>query len=191
MSKQKKIKFLLKNLLRGLIYTLIIALAYILFKEYFIDENKEIWLERFYSNPLLIYLIYIGSEVFFGIFPPEFFMLWAFNKDGLSHYVLNLGFFAGVSYGAGCLGFLIGRFLHRVVFFRYMSRKFFKSYWPLFKKYGSVLIIAAALTPLPWTTISILVGSTEYSMKRYLYLALFRILRFIIYGYIIFQTHQF
>ena len=191
MGKQKKIKFLLKNLLRGLIYTLIIALAYILFKEFLIDENKEIWLERFYSNPLLIYLIYIGSEIFFGIFPPEFFMLWAFHKDGLAHYVLNLVFFAGVSYAAGWLGFLVGRFLQRAVFFRYMSRKFFKNYWPLFKKYGSALIIAAALTPLPWTTISILVGSTEYPMKRFLYLALFRILRFIIYGYIIFQTHQF
>ncbi len=191
MSEDKKIHFILKNVMRGLIYTLIIAAIFLLFKEFFIDSNKELWLERFYSNPTLIYLIYTGSEIFFGIIPPEFFMIWAYNKADFIHYLINLGFFAGVSYGAGVLGFLIGRFLRRVVFFRYMSSKFLKNYWSLFRKFGSVLIIIAALTPLPWAAISILVGSTEYPFKKYLNFALFRILRFIIYGYIIFQTHQF
>lgn len=191
MGNSNKINFLLKNLFRGLIYTLIIAGLFIFFKEYFIDNNKELWLQRFYSNPTLIYLIYIGSEVFFGIIPPEFFMIWAYNKADLIHYLINLGFFAGVSYGAGVLGFIIGRFLRKAVVFRYMSGKFLSNYWSLFRKYGSVLIIAAALTPLPWAAISILVGSTEYPMKKYLYFALFRILRFIAYGYIIYQTHQF
>lgn len=191
MNKNPKINFLLKNLLRGLIYTIIIAAIYLLFKKLFIENNEEVWLEHFYSNPTLVYLIYVGSEIFFGIIPPEFFMLWAYNKADLIHYVFNLAFFAGVSYGAGYLGFLIGRFLRKTVIFKYMGEKFLKNYWSLFRKYGSVLIIAAALTPLPWAAISILVGSTEYRMKRYLYFALFRILRFILYGYIIFQTHQF
>ncbi|RKD89735.1 SNARE-associated domain-containing protein [Mangrovibacterium diazotrophicum] len=191
MINQSKTGFLLKNLGRALIYALVIGVAYYLFKEYIIAENQEVWLKKFYSNPTLIYLIYIGSEVLFGLFPPEFFMLWAYHGGDVLHYTLNLIFFAGVSYGAGYLSFLIGRYLQRTVFFRFMSRKFFMKYWPLFRKFGSVLIIAAALTPLPWALISMLVGTTEYPLKRYLYFALFRILRFSIYGFIIFQTHQF
>ncbi|WP_423127441.1 hypothetical protein [Gaoshiqia sp. Z1-71] len=186
-----KYKFLLKNLLRALIYMAVIAVAYLLFKKFIIDENQEVWIERFYSKPLTVYLIYTGSEIFFGIFPPEFFMLWAYYKSDLLHYALNVIFFAGISYGAGYLAFLIGRVLRRVVIFRYMSRRFFSHYWDLFKKYGSILIITAALTPLPWAAISMLVGSTEYSMKRFVYMAFFRVFRFFAYGYIIFQTHQF
>lgn len=191
MTTRIKIKFLAKNLLRGVLYAAVIAVAYLLFKTYIIEENQQVWIERFYSQPVLIYLIYIGSEVFFGLFPPEFFMLWAFHKGDTLHYFLNLIFFAGVSYGAGYLAFLIGRYLRRVLIFRYMSRRFFKHYWPLFRKYGSVLIIAAALTPLPWAAISMLIGTTEYPMKRFIAFAFFRIFRFALYGYIIFQTHQF
>ena len=168
----------------------VLVLLYILFKEFIITDNQDVWLERFYSKPLIIYLIYTGSEIFFGIFPPEIFMLWAYHKGDTLHYFLNLTFFAGVSYGAGYLAFLVGRFLRRVVFFRYLGRKFFTKYWPLFRKYGSFLIIVAALTPLPWSTISMLIGSTEYRMSRYVYLALFRLLRFAIYGILIFQGHQ-
>lgn len=191
MTDRSKLIFLLKNLGRALIYAIVIAVAYILFKEYIVTEHQEVWLKKFYSNAPLIYLIYTGSEVFFGLFPPEFFMLWAYHKDDLMSYVLNLTFFAGISYAAGYLAFIIGRILRRTVIFRYMSRKFFMKYWPMFRKFGSVLIIAAALTPLPWALISMLVGSTEYPQKRFLLVALFRILRFIVYGFIIYQTHQF
>ncbi|PTN06775.1 hypothetical protein [Mangrovibacterium marinum] len=190
MTEQSKLVFLLKNLGRALIYAIVIGVAYYLFKEYIIAENQEVWLKKFYDNTLLIYLIYTGSEVFFGLFPPEFFMLWAYHKGEAMHYTLNLMFFAGVSYAAGYLAFIIGRILRRTVIFRYMSRKFFMKYWPMFRKFGSALIIAAALTPLPWALISMLVGSTEYPLKRFSMFALFRVLRFAVYGYIIFQTHQ-
>lgn len=110
----------------------ILAALYVLAKEYVIDENQEVWLERFYSQPLIIYGIYIGSEVFFGLFPPEFFMLWAYYKGDVWHYVGNLFFFAGVSYAAGYLAFLIGRYLRRVVLFRYFGRKFSANTGPYF-----------------------------------------------------------
>lgn len=190
MAKEKQIKFLLKNLFRGLIYTLIIAVAYVLFREFIIEEDRVVWLERFYTNPTLIYLIYVGSEVFFGLIPPEFFMLWAYNHH-LDSYFMHVLLFAAISYGAGIFGFLVGRFLQKSLIFKRMGQNFYQNYSKLFKKYGSALIIAAALTPIPWAAVSILVGTTDYRFKRYLKMALFRILRFFVYGYIIFQTHQF
>ncbi len=190
MISQTKFQFLAKNLFRALIYALVIGLAYYLFKEYIVTENHKVWLEQFYNKPLIIYLIYTGSEVFFGLFPPEFFMLWAYHKGDVYHYIFNLSLFAVISYGAGYLSFFIGRMLQKFVYFRLMSRKFFQKYWSLFRKYGSVLIIASALTPLPWALISMLVGTTEYPARRYLYFAVFRILRFAVYGFIIYQTHR-
>jgi membrane protein DedA with SNARE-associated domain len=191
MKLLKKFKFLFKNILKGLLWTGFLVVLYLLFKEYIVGENQDVWLKRFYSRPLLIYAIYTGSEIFFGLFPPEIFMLWAYYKGSLLHYIFNVMIFAGISYAAGYLAFLVGRYLRRVVMFRFLGRKFFSQYWPLFRKYGSFLIITAALTPLPWSTISMLVGTTDYPMKKYLNFALFRILRFLVYGYIIFQTHQF
>ena len=190
MTTQHKIRFFLKSLLNGLIYIAVLAVAYFLFKEFIHHGDQEVWLDRFYGNPILIYLIYAGSEVFFGLLPPELFMVWALHKGGDLQYWINLAFFAGVSYGAGYFGFLLGRYLKRALFFRYMSRKFFSRYWPLFRKYGSMLIVAAALTPLPWMTISTLVGTSEYPMGRFLFMALFRLFRFLFYGYVIFQTQH-
>lgn len=189
MTNQSKFQFLAKNLFRAVIYALIIGIAYYLFKEYFVTESHKVWLEQFYNKPVLIYLIYSCSEILFGLFPPEFFMLWAYHKGDVYQYMFHLALFAGISYGAGYLAFIIGHFLRRAVFFRFMSRKFFLKYWPLFRRFGSVLIISAALTPLPWALISMLVGTTTYPLKRFTYIALFRILRFVVYGFIIYQTH--
>lgn len=176
--------------MKGMLWMAVLGLLYWLFTEFVFKENPELWLSHFYSNPLLIYGIYTGSEVFFGIFPPELFMIWAFNKGDILTYVLDLSFFAAISYGAGVLAFLAGRYLRRMVLYRYLSRKFFSKYWPLVRKFGSFLLIVAALTPLPWSTISLLIGSTEYPFKRFLLIALTRLLRFLVYGVIVYQGHQ-
>jgi len=165
-------------------------LAYFLFEEIVISKNPDAWIERFYARPLLIYAIYFASEFFFGIIPPDMFMMWAYNKAGAGHYILNVGFFAIVSYGMGYLTFLIGQFLYKRVTFRYIRKKFFNQQAPLLKKYGLFIIIIAALTPIPWSTVCLLVGSAGYPSGKFLKYALFRILRFAVYGYIVFQTHQ-
>lgn len=145
--------------------------------------------EQIYARPLIVYLIYCASEFFFGIIPPEFFMIWAINKDTLAHYFMNLAFFAIVSYLMGYINFLIGGLLYKRSGFRLFRKKFLKETLPMLKKYGLFLIIVAALTPIPWSAVSLLVGSAGYPSKRYLKYALFRLLRFAIYGYFIYQTH--
>ncbi|MBN2634962.1 MAG: hypothetical protein JXR61_01745 [Prolixibacteraceae bacterium] len=190
MQLSSRVKFLLKNGIRGLVWFAIILAAYFLFNELVISKNPEVWIEPFYSRPLMIYGIYLASEFFIGIIPPEFFMIWAYNKAGTIAYILNIGFFAIVSYGMGYLTFLIGQYLYKRVSFRYFRKKFLNKQVPLLKKYGLFLIIIAALTPLPWSAVCLLVGSAGYPTTKFLKYALFRILRFIVYGFIIFQTHQ-
>jgi hypothetical protein len=190
MRLSPKMRFLLKNGVRGIAWLALILLAYFFFDKIIISKDPDAWIERFYARPEIIYLIYFVSEFFFGIIPPELFMIWAVNKASISNYFLNLGFFAIVSYGLGYVAFLIGKFLYKRVAFRYIRIKFLTRSWPQLKKYGIFLIIVAALTPLPWSAICLLVGSAGYPSMRFLRYALFRLLRFAVYGYIIFQTHQ-
>lgn len=190
MKLSPQIRFLIRNGLKGLIWLSILLIGYFLFKETIISKNPDAWIDPFYTRPIVIYLIYFASEFFLGIIPPEFFMIWAFNKGGAGHYFINLGFFAVVSYIMGYVTFLIGQFLFKRATFRYIRMKFLKQQWPLLRKYGLFLIIVAALTPVPWSAVSLLVGSAGYPSKKYLRYALFRFLRFAVYGYIIFQTHQ-
>lgn len=191
MGISSRMKFLIRSALKGLGWMIILIALYLLFREFIFEQNPDFWIKRFYSRPLVIYGIYLASEFIFGLFPPELFMLWAINKGNAAGYFINLTFFAGASYGIGYINFLIGRFLHRILYFRYVRKKFFAQYWPLLHKYGAFLIIVAAMTPVPFGAVSILVGSANYSSAKYLRFAIFRIVRFAIYGYIVFQTHQF
>ncbi len=191
MELSPRIKFLLTNGLKGIAWLVILLGGFFLFEYFVISRNPELWLDRFYANPNVIYLIYIGSEFFFGIIPPELFMIWAFNKADVIHYILNIGFFAVVSYALGYVNFLIGKFLYNRVSFRYYRKKIFKDTWPQLRKYGLFLIIVAAITPLPWSAVCLLVGSADYPNRKFLLYALARILRFIVYGYIVYQSHQF
>lgn len=182
-------QFLIKNGLRGVAWLAILLVVYFFLQKTVVSQNPEMWNEIFYARPLMIYLIYLGSEFFFGIIPPELFMIWAINKSDLAHYILNLSFFAVASYFSGYLTFLIGKFLYKRVTFRYVRIRFLKKLWPQLKKYGIFLIIVAALTPIPWSGTCLLVGSAGYPTGRFLRYAVFRILRFAVYGYIVFQTH--
>jgi membrane protein DedA with SNARE-associated domain len=184
-------QFLIKNGLKGMVWILVLLTLYLLFKQVVLSHAPDAWIKQIYARPVLIYSVYFFSEFFFGIFPPELFMIWAINKDTLAHYFLNLAFFASVSYAMGYLNFLIGGLFYKRSSFRFFRKKFLKESWPLLKKYGLFLIIIAALTPIPWSAVSLLVGSAGYPSTRYLKYALFRFLRFAIYGYIIYQTHVF
>lgn len=191
MELNSKWKFVLQNAVRAIVALAVLLFAYLLFSELVFKQNPDFWIRQFYSNPKIIYLIYIGSEIFFGIFPPEIFMIWALNKGSLEVYVLNVAFFAVVSYGAGYVTFLAGRYFSRVIIFRFLQRKFFTKYLPMVRKYGATLIIIAAMTPVPWATITLLVGTTNFKTRSFLLFALSRLFRFALYGFLVYRTHIF
>jgi hypothetical protein len=47
----------------------------------------------------------------------------------------------------------------------------------------------AALTPLPYSGMSLIVGIARFSTKHYLAYALFRFIRYGITGFIVYQSH--
>ena len=191
MNFSPRIKFLISHGLKGFLWLLILIVAYILFEELVMNKNPEIWIERFYSRPGIIYAIYIGSESFIGLFPPELFMLWALDKGGTFQYVVHVVLFGAVSFFLGYVNYLIVRlFLKKGILKNLRSKRFGETLSQL-KKYGLFLIIVAAMTPVPWAATCLLVGWADYPQNKFLLYASSRLIRFGIYGFIVYQTNHF
>ncbi|HKK82440.1 MAG TPA: hypothetical protein VJ909_09330 [Prolixibacteraceae bacterium] len=186
----EKKHFVLKHILRAILSLLIIIGAFFLFKILYFDHNPEYWIEMFYGNSLAVHLIYVASEIFFGLFPPEIFMFWAINagEGSIFSYVLNIVFFAVVSMGAGHLTYWVGRFLARKFGKSIRKQKKIAEYLPTVRKFGGLIILISAMTPLPWATISMIMGVIAYNYRYYTFFALARIIRFALNGLLIYQT---
>jgi membrane protein DedA with SNARE-associated domain len=183
-------KFLVRNLLKGFVWLAVIVFGYIfLHKNY--DFSLEAVLGPVYDQPTIVYLIFLGSEIIFGIFPPEFFMIWSLRTENLGNYIDNVMALSAISYVAGIVGFLIGEYLNNTTFYKEMKKRVFGKFEEHLNHYGGFLVIVAALTPIPFSGIAMLVGSVRYSFRKYLWFSLFRFLRFLVYGIIIWEANVF
>lgn len=184
----EKTKFFFRNLIKGLAWFALLILVFILFRKY-VDPDYEKLLEPVFNNNLLIFSIYCISEVVIGIIPPELFMMWALRTGNLIDFSLLILLFAVISYAAGFVGYMFGNYLSSTILFRFIRKKYLGKYQVLFKKYGAFLILVAALTPVPYSAISMLVGSFHYPMKKYLFWALSRFIKFAVYATIIWEAN--
>lgn len=188
-SKAKgKTQFLVRNLLKGFLWLAILIVAFIWAKNEIGGEYIK-WLEPVYEKPLAMFSIFLASEIMIGIIPPELFMIWASRNAIISDYIGNIALLAGISYGSGLIGHWIGSYLNQSRFYRLMKRNFFGKYERYINDFGGFIIIVAALTPVPFSGIAMLMGSIRYPLRRYLMFALFRFLRFGVYGFLIWEIH--
>ena len=188
-KKREETIFLIKNLLKGFLWLVIIVAVYLFLKDK-IDIGSIEWLKPIYEKPILIYFIFIISEILVGIFPPEMFMIWATRHNLINEYIFSIFILTVISYAAGIIGYWIGRYFNTARYYRLLKRRFFGQYEKYLIRFGGFLIIVAALTPLPFSGIAMLVGSIRYSFKKYLYFSAFRFLRFAAYSYVIWQAHK-
>lgn len=181
-------RFLLKNLLRGFLWLAVIVVAFIYARKNY-DFTLESVLGPVYDQPTIVYLIFLASEVIFGIIPPEFFMIWSLRNEILLTYIYNIISLSAISYVAGMIGFGIGAYLKNTQFYKEMKKRVFGKFEKHLNNYGGFLVVVAALTPLPFSGIAMLVGSVHYSFKKYLWFSLFRFLRFLAYGIVIWEAN--
>jgi len=185
MKKQNKgfYNYFTKNLIKGFLYLAVLVILIIIFKNYFQEQHDAIehWVSDDYGMMLVIFLI---SEIFVGILPPELFMIWSID-DPMMVYIAIVATMTVISLFAGWINYWVGkkistkRFFHRI--FKRRLRKFQRRY----EQYGGGFIVVAALTPLPFSLISLFTGSMSYPANKYMVYSSFRILRFIVYGIIV------
>jgi len=183
-------RFLLRNLAKGFFWLIVIVGGYF-YAHNNLNFTFEAVLGPVYEKPTIVYLIFLSSEIIFGIIPPEFFMIWSLRAEILTNYVNNIISLSVISYLAGIIGFLIGQYLNKTQFFVEMKKRVFGKFEAHLNNYGGFLVIVAALTPIPFSGIAMLVGSVKYSFKKYLYFSLFRFARFLAYSIIIWEANIF
>jgi len=182
--------FLLQNLFKGLAWFAVLVVIYIIAKRY-IDIDYLDWLSPIYEKPLYVFTIFTISEVVVGIIPPEVFMIWSLREGIASVYIMNVLLLAVLSYTAGVIGYFIGSYLNQTRFYKTLETRFFGKYTHYLDEYGGFLIIVAALTPVPFSGICMLVGAMKYSFRKMLLFALTRFIRFSAYAYVIWAAHYF
>lgn len=188
-ERNERSRFLLRNILRGFIYFLVLIGAYLFFKHYTDIEFRSI-LGPVMDRPELMYLIWTGSELLFDLIPPEIFMMWALRFEDPWVYAGSISILAVISYAAAYVAFYAGKHLHGGRLHRYVNRRLIPKYDHYIQRFGAFFVIVAAVSPFPYSGISILVGAADYSTKKYLLFGLTRFIRFAVYSWLLFETNQ-
>ena len=184
-EEESRSGFLLKNFIKGLLWFGIFIAAFIIFEDY-IEEHFQSHIQDFRSNEPLLYGIFTLSEIVFGILPPELFMLvWVSGKVPLSEYALNLVNLTIISYGAGILGYFIGRFFSKSPIYRGISERYLTQYERPLKRFGGYIVLVGALTPVPFSATCMLVGSVNYPFRSFLLICIARVFRFALFGWMV------
>ena len=186
--QKEKISFVLRNMVKSILWLGGILLLYLLGKK-FINIDFLNWLEPLFNNSTLILIIFLTSEIIIGIIPPEVFIIWALRNDLLRDFISTVSLLALISYLAGITGYIIGMFLHRSLYYRFMKRRFLHKLDRRLQIFGPYLIVIAALTPLPFSGVSMLIGSVQYPFRKFAWLALTRFLRFVLYALVFWEAN--
>lgn len=178
--------FLFRNLLRGLAFFFVIVIAFY-YLEGYIQDNFQSHIEDIRANPGILYGIYTLSEIVFGVIPPELFMMiWILDKIDVAGFIVNLSILTAISYGAGVLGYFIGKNFSKTPFYQNRIRdKYLRQYEKNLKKFGGYLVFVGAVTPLPFSATCMLAGSVNMRLKYFLLICISRVLRFAVYGWML------
>jgi membrane protein YqaA with SNARE-associated domain len=125
------------------------------------------------------------SETLLGLIPPEIFIAWA-GKMYSPWFYLSL--LALLSYGGGLVSYWMGRSITKMPsVHNYLETKMEKQLKNS-KKWGGFLIVVGALLPLPFSISCIAAGIIEFPFKNVMLYGSLRLVRFAIYGLIIFNV---
>ncbi len=183
--------FLFRNLIKGLLWFAVIITVFILLEGY-IQENFKSHIDDIRANPGILYGVYTLSEIVFGILPPELFMMiWVLDNIDLSGFIINLSILTVISYGAGILGYYVGKTFSKTPFYQNRIReKYLKQYEKNLKKFGGYLVFVGAVTPVPFSATCMLAGSVNMNFRNFLLICITRVFRFAAYGWMIWRVPE-
>lgn len=189
MSTSTERSFLKKYIIQKIFWTTI-ALLLVLVINILINKYAGEYLDDIAQsisvNYTLTGLAFFISELLIGIFPAELFMV-IYQSKGWNEYLLIVLILGVISSVCGFIAFLAGRYLNAAKIARLVIfHKRFMKYSDLFLKYGWIIILLAATTPLPFAMVSFIAGYLKFSSAAYLKIVVpVRVARFFISAYLI------
>ena len=178
-------KYIVQKIFWTILALFVVVIINILLNKYAGGYFNDI-AQRVSKNYTITGVAFFLSEILIGIFPAELFMM-IYQSKGWSEYLLIVLILGIISSLCGFLAFLAGRYLNAAKIARIVVlQKKFKKYGDMFMKYGWVVIILAATTPLPFALISFIAGYFKFSPATFLKIIVpVRIVRFFISAYFI------
>ena len=178
-------KYIIQRISWTILALLLVVVINILINKYAGEYFNGI-AERVSVNYTLTGLTFFISEILIGIFPAELFMM-IYQSKGWDEYFLIVLILGVISSLCGFIAFLAGRYLNASKIARMVVlQNKFKKYGDLFLKYGWVIIILAATTPVPFAMVSFIAGYFKFSPATFLKIVVpVRIVRFFISAYFI------
>jgi len=187
--EQTKSSFFLRNLGKGLVWLAVIVVLFV-FTKHNVDKELILRFEPFFENTLLILSIFTASELIIGIIPPEVFMIWSLRSGEIHTYVIYIVLLTVISYLAGLAAYFFGRYLHNTRLYKFLYHKYLQKSEVWLQEYGLYLILVAALTPVPFSGVAMLVGSVNYPVKKYIYWSLSRLIKFVLSAWVIWEANM-
>lgn len=178
-------RFIGKNSVKLLISLALIGLVAFLFNTYVFNiASGTEYVVNHFSAPVVLAIFQL-SELTHGLLAPEIFMTWvsAFENPWLWLFIL-----ANMSYFGGLGAYFIGRKLDKLPKVHNWFYVKFEKQFKQIKKFGGLLIIVAAFTPLPYSPICMVSGIIRFPLKSFMLVTLSRYVRFLIYGFVIFKV---
>lgn len=177
--------FLWKNSLKIITVFTILIVGFLFIKSQIPDFDTKLnsLLDQFNTPSVLV--VFFLSETLLGLIPPDLFIVWSQKFD---FPYLMVGLLAILSYLGGVMSYFIGKYVGSLPKIeKYIKVKFVK-HFDLIRKWGGVLIVFAALFPLPFSIICIVAGSVRFPIPAFLLLGLVRFIRFFVYAPVLFEV---
>lgn len=178
-------QFFGKSLLQGLVATAVLLVFFVFFKN-FVQEHYQVWVTPVRDQPWIVYSVFFVNELILGLIPPEFFM-FLHVQDSPTVFWFYITLMTGLSYLGGTTAFFIGKGTRRTRFMRtIMVGKQSRRWIMYYHRFGGILILIAAITPVPFALTSLISGVLDYDFKDYVKFAWVRFLRFYPYAYAVY-----
>lgn len=177
-------KFIVDGIKKAALPTLLVigALIYVNYRVVSINDLLVTLTERY--SDLTIFSVFFASESILGLIPPDIFIAWTKTTPSPIVYLMTLSI---LSYIGGVISYLSGKALLLIPSFRNYIEVKMNRHIINMRKWGGFLIAAGAILPLPFAIASLAAGMIKFDFKYFLMFALLRFLRFIIYGFAIYQ----
>ena len=170
--------FLWKNSLKITIGFAVLIGAFLIFKDYVPNYNSKLETLLNSINTWWALYIFFISEIVLGLIPPDLFIIWS-KKFQFPYGMVSV--LAVLSYVGGVIAYFIGKYIGSQPKIEQWILSKFSKHFKLIQKWGGVLIVFAALFPLPFSSICLVAGAVRFPFKTFLLLGLFRFARF--FGY--------
>jgi len=176
----------LKNIVTKAALAILLFVGVLLVLEYFfLDINSMLdSLVDTYSAGA-IFSVFLLSETFLGLIPPEIFIAWSSQLHNPWVYLFIL---AGISYSGGIIAYFIGKLLFLIPSIKFSIEHKIAHHIKHLRKWGGVFVFIGAMLPIPHSVVSLACGLIKYDFKHYVLWALFRVVRFVIFALVIFQV---